>query len=73
MSKYTAEYKTFFESPAGLEFLTFIHNQLDTEHEGGEKAEDEITAFGHGKTAKAYRDIEEHITSMMLERKTLPQ
>lgn len=65
MSEFKGEYKQFFESPAGLELLTYLRNQLETEHELAEKSPDR--AAWHSCTAKAYRDILSYIDIVMID------
>lgn len=67
MSKFSKEYQTFFESPAGLQFLTFITRSRDTEHEAAEDSPSE--ASFHAATAKAYRTVIEHIDSVTPQRR----
>lgn len=70
MSRHTAAYKQFFDSPAGKDFLTFIHNRIDTEHETAENEADAVIAYGHSRIAKAWREVVTHINSVSAERKT---
>lgn len=64
MSLYANEYKQFLESPAGLQFMEVIKNGLNDNHRKAEDSESSDVAYGYSKTAKAYRGILNHITSV---------
>lgn len=66
MSEFKGEYKQFFTSPAGLEYLTYLKSQLKSEHELAEH-NPEMAGY-HACTAKAYRDILSYIDIIMIER-----
>ncbi len=66
MSQYTAEFRSFFEGPAGLSLLNWLQEQRVSEHEKAEN--NPLDAVTHSQTARAYREILDHIDSVMLQR-----
>lgn len=64
MSTFGAEYKQFFESPAGISLLNWLRDQRNTEHDFAEAVP--VQAPYHASTAKAYSQLIQHIDSMMV-------
>lgn len=58
--KFKAEYESFFESPAGISFLTWVKEMRDTERDRNEK---DHTYISHGI---AYKEVLEHVESMQV-------
>lgn len=63
MSQFAKEYKQFFESPAGIEFLTTVTGMIDTNHEKAEN--DPEHSRDHMQRAKGNREVLNVIKSIL--------
>lgn len=67
MSTYLKEYKTFFESPAGLYFLKELDRQIEAAHTSAESNPEK--ARDYTQHAKGVRNVIAHIKSAVTEPK----
>lgn len=67
MSQFSKEYKQFFESPAGTEFLTTMTNMIDSNHEKAENEPDKSRDYM--QRAKGNREVLNVVKSILAERK----
>lgn len=66
MSQYAKEYRTFFESLAGQQFLTTVRGILDSNH--GKAEDTPESARDYMQRAKGNREVLDHINSVTAER-----
>lgn len=64
MSQFAKEYAQFFESPAGISFLTWLQERRISEHDMAEA--NPLAAGYHVSTAKAYGTVLQHIDSVQV-------
>jgi hypothetical protein len=68
MSQFSKDYKFFFQSPAGVEFMKFLDIALDSNHTSAENEPD--NARDYMQRAKGVRQVMNYIQSVMAGKET---